>query len=502
MCPFRARQNNPISLMGGLGLGSQALTATFGIRALEQEMSLPKIKKGRYAWITGKRLGKGAYGEVVEMFNSTTWTRCAGKKMEQTHFQHETSLLQSLDHPHIARYIDQEIRPGVSCHLVMELCPLKDLGKQHKERPLSEDEVVEMFAQATSALKYLHEQGVTHRDIKPGNILVRSRKPDPFNIALSDFGLATKNQELMSTFGCGTYPFMAPEVVAEHIKNRGKVDVKYDNKADIWSMGLVVLDLLLPGGLPLPATYGIAINADEPDQRYAHKMLRIGQKFLEGRRGQPFAQLVADMIQWDPAKRPSAKECAERAASVLAGPRLLDTEGHILDQPDTSLLNRSPRDEEATQTIKRKHRDSSSEETIREPSKKLRQDATAQTRVSKLFTGSSNASNRRAARSQAPSASTAPKTPNTRSLERELEREQANSVNKGHSSGPAMAEPDCERLESSDSARLSGPGDGYVLEGSGPRGKHHDPSPSTKISAALPDVEASTTNSLRENSSW
>lgn len=498
---FRAHQNNPVSL-DRLGLGSQTVTATLGAPAWEQEMPSPSVKKGRYAWITGKHLGQGAYGEVVEMFNSTTWTKCAGKKMDHPDFQHETSFIQSLDHPHIARYVDQEIRPGVSYHLIMELCPLKDLGIQHRLRPLSEDEVVEMFAQATSALQYLHGQGVAHRDLKPGNILVRSRKPDPLNIALSDFGLATKDQELMSTFACGTYIFMAPEVVAEHIENRRKVDVEYSNKADIWSMGLVALYLLLPGGLPLPKDYDIDIERDEPDRRYARKMLDVRKEFLKQKRGQPFAQLVADMIEWEPDKRPSAKECAERAASVLAGPRLLDIEDHGLEQPIPGLLNETLQEEQATQTYKRKGRDSSSEETIRQPSKKLRQSATAKPRGSKPSTGRPGASGRRAARSLAPSASTALKTPTSMSLEAELERELANSVCDGPTSGSLTAKPDRERLEASGSARISGSADGYALEGSGPLSTYHDPSPSTGISSALPDVEATAVDSLREDSSW
>lgn len=246
-----------------------------------------------------------------------TWARCAGKKMEDSDFQHEAALLQSLAHPHIAKYICKEIRPDIANYLVMEVCPLKDLGNQNRLQPLDEDEVLEVFVQATSALQYLHDRGITHRDLKPGNILVRAREPGLISIALSDFGLAIKGKELMSSSACGTYVFMAPEVVSQHIQYRHKVDVRYNNKADIWSMGLVALDLLLPGGLPHPADYGINIRAGEPDQRYASKMLVARDHLLAIMRDQDFARLVADMIQWDPADRPSALECAERAASVL-----------------------------------------------------------------------------------------------------------------------------------------------------------------------------------------
>lgn len=297
----------------------------------------------------------------------------------------------------------------------MELCPLKDLGKQHRLRPLSEDEVLEMFAQATSALQYLHEHGVTHRDLKPGNILVRSRRPAPINIVLSDFGLATKDHELMSTFARGTYMFMAPEVVADHIKNRRRVDVQYNNKADIWSMGLVALELLLPNGLPHPTDYGIDIQGDEPDPRYARKMLGVRDEFLALRRGQAFAQLVTDMIQWDPADRPSAKECAKRAAAVLAASHP-PMEDYLSDKPNTGLLNGTQQDDEALQTAKHKGKDSSSQGTIRLLPKKPRQIMSAYAGVSKTYTCGPNASDRRAARSLAASASTGPTNPSSGSL--------------------------------------------------------------------------------------
>lgn len=488
---FRTLQNNPISLMGGLGLDSQTLTASGP--GSGQEPPLPGDKHGRYAWITGKQLGKGAFGEVIEMFNSTTWAKRAGKKMDHRDFQHESSLLRSLNHPHIAKYIDEEKREGVSYHLIMELCPLKDLGQQHQELPLSEDEVRKVFAQATSALQYLHGQGVTHRDLKPGNILVRSRQPD-LDIALSDFGLATKDKELMSTFGCGTYMYMAPEVVARSTKDGSKVDVKYDKQADIWSMGLVALALLLPGGLPRPAGYGIDIQGNGLDQRYAHKMLGVREEFLAQRRGQDFARLVGDMIKWNPAHRPTAQQCAERAASVLAASSP-STEDYPSDQPDTGLLNRSPQGEKSAHAVKRKEQGTSAQETVRPRPKRPRQAAAAHAAEASKpsSTGGRNASGRQAARSSAPSASAEYKGPTTRSLAAALEQELANEGLKTPTSASLRAELDREVPDASESLQTTGLGEGYVLRGSGPTSTYQAALP--RNSSATPDEQASTISS-------
>lgn len=304
--------------------------------------------------------------------------------MEHIHLLHEASLLRSLHHPHVAKYIDEEIRHGTYSYLILEYCPLQDLRAQHKPpNRFSEPEVLEIFAQATSALQYLHEQGVTHRDLKPANILVRSRQP--LDVAVSDFGISIRSQADMSSFARGTFVYMAPEVVAEHTKDPEKgrrVDIKYDNKADVWSMGLVPLDLLLVDGLPHPSQYGLypkPNGVQDVDPRYASRLLDVRDKFLEHRRGDPFAELVGDMVQWDPAQRPSAKECAERAASILGSPRQLPSE-HSATQQNTHTppVSKGPRDQLDTMTaVKRKGKDSSAQETIRLHPKKPRQDDVA-----------------------------------------------------------------------------------------------------------------------------
>ena len=89
-----------------------------------------------------------------------------------------------------------------------------------------------IFKELISGLKYLYELNICHRDLKPQNILL----DENYTIKISDFGLARLNNEnnLMDTI-CGSPIYMAPEIMKYN---------KYDNKADIWSLGIIFYELL------------------------------------------------------------------------------------------------------------------------------------------------------------------------------------------------------------------------------------------------------------------
>ena len=88
------------------------------------------------------------------------------------------------------------------------------------------------FYQTAQAIKYLHDRRIMHRDLKPENLLLDSN----FNVKLCDFGWAChlpENQRRNST--CGTVEYMCPEILKQ---------VNYDEKVDIWGLGILLYEFL------------------------------------------------------------------------------------------------------------------------------------------------------------------------------------------------------------------------------------------------------------------
>lgn len=304
---FHESQNNLMPFLGGLALESRE-TTTGGILPTAQR-STPDHKMGRFAWIVGhKRLGRGTSAQVFEVFNSSNWVRCAGKRVQKRpEFQHEYSLMSTLEHRYIARYIDIQETPGFDPMIIMEYCSLGSLYDEHRWISFNGDEIMLIMTQAFSAVDYLHSNNITHRDLKPDNILIRSR--EPLEIAVSDFGFSKKGTSDMATC-VGTDFYMAPEVLAT--KNRENNDGFrhiYENSSDIWSLGVIAVELI-HREMPIFNRQHVF------DLDYCDAMSRLGAGFLYDSFQNPnFANLVSEMLSWDPHRRPTAAGCLSRVPS-------------------------------------------------------------------------------------------------------------------------------------------------------------------------------------------
>lgn len=154
--------------------------------------------------------------------------------------------------------------------IIMEYVPGGDLGKLVSENgSITEPYVKIMANQLLDALGYLHDNRITHRDVKPDNILIQSTSP--LVVKLTDFGLSKMvdtEQTFLKTF-CGTLLYCAPEVYSEysHYDNNGRrthrnthrpVDrERYGHAVDIWSLG-GVLFYALTGSPPFPVKSGVS----------------------------------------------------------------------------------------------------------------------------------------------------------------------------------------------------------------------------------------------------
>lgn len=152
----------------------------------------------------------------------------------------------------------------------MEFVPGGDLGKLIADQgAFNETEGKTLTMQLLSALDYLHSNNITHRDVKPDNILINSY--EPLDVKLTDFGLSKivdSEQTFLRTF-CGTLLYCAPEVYTEYPeyddngvrsrdgRKRRTPGQRYSHAVDIWSLG-GVLFYCLTTAPPYPVKGGIS----------------------------------------------------------------------------------------------------------------------------------------------------------------------------------------------------------------------------------------------------
>ncbi|KAL7012969.1 hypothetical protein ACKWTF_015120 [Chironomus riparius] len=247
---------------------------------------------GKYRLL--KTIGKGNFAKVKLAKHVPTGKEVAIKIIDKTQLNptslqklfREVRIMKMLDHPNIVKLF-QVIQTDKTLYLVMEYASggeVFDYLVMHGR--MKEKEARAKFRQIVSAVQYLHQKRIIHRDLKAENLLLDSE----MNIKIADFGFSNEFTpgNKLDTF-CGSPPYAAPELF------QGR---KYDGpEVDVWSLG-VILYTLVSGSLPFDGT----------------TLRELRERVLRGKYRIPFyistdcENLLRKFLVLNPAKRASLEQ--------------------------------------------------------------------------------------------------------------------------------------------------------------------------------------------------
>ena len=191
-------------------------------------------------------VGKGGYGEVKRVVHKITGETRAMKIIKKEScdeeylksLTNEINILRMLDHPNIIKLY--EIYQDSACiYLITEFMGGGDVYQVlTRKKILNESQAAKVLKQVLLAVNYLHGKKIVHRDLKPENLMLE--KENHWDLKVIDFGLSRVfNKDKKMNQRLGTPYYVAPEVLKK----------KYDEKCDIWSIG-IILHILLTGNPP------------------------------------------------------------------------------------------------------------------------------------------------------------------------------------------------------------------------------------------------------------
>ncbi|CRG90148.1 unc51-like kinase [Talaromyces islandicus] len=368
----------------------------------------PEVAIGRY--LRMDEIGRGSFATVYQGVHQRHRSYVAIKSVNLSKLNKklkenlcsEIDILKGLHHPHIVALIDCH-ESSAHIHLVMEYCALGDLSLFIKRRDtlrdhrytrdmiikypnptvgaLNEVVVRHFLKQLSSALKFLRDRNLIHRDIKPQNLLLcpsplsyrtgvaqvipYKGSDDSFTplaglqtlpmLKIADFGFARSlpSTSLAETL-CGSPLYMAPEILRYE---------KYDAKADLWSVGTVLYEMVV-GKPPFRASNHVEllrkIERQDDNIRFPEDM----------EASQEIKSLIRSLLKRNPIERMSFNDFFDNIVIQedipgLVGDDLASVRRRSSVDPDTPLSG-SPR-ADVQDTRPRQPRDQRSLEDIEEP---------------------------------------------------------------------------------------------------------------------------------------
>src|SRR3984957_297123 len=283
--------------------------------------STTDLLDGRYRLV--RLLGQGGMSDVYEAFDERSDTAVAIKFVRSAdpelarRFAQEVRALGRVEHPGLVRLIGTGLADD-HAFLGLEVVRGATLAEALRHGPLGPERTAYLGASLAGALAYVHSRDVVHRDVKPSNILLHADG----QAQLGDFGVARlldASALTMAGTTLGTAAYMAPEQLEDHQVGAG---------ADIWSLGMVLLECLT----------GRRVYEGSTAQVVAKRM--AGPVPLPGDLPVPWKLLLSGMLDHRPEQR---LEGADIAALLVTSPfRAAWSSSPNLDAtppPSTGVLN-------------------------------------------------------------------------------------------------------------------------------------------------------------------
>ncbi|NXI46435.1 STK11 kinase, partial [Galbula dea] len=282
----------------------------------------PRRKRAKLIgkYLMGDLLGEGSYGKVKEMLDSETLCRRAVKILKkkklrripngEANVKKEIQLLRRLRHRNVIQLVDvlyneekQKIYPlpgalpPSHCYMVMEycVCGMQEMLDSVPEKRFPVFQAHGYFCQLIDGLEYLHSQGIVHKDIKPGNLLLTTNG----TLKISDLGVAEALHPFAEDDTCrtsqGSPAFQPPEIA-------NGLDTFSGFKVDIWSAGVTLYNITT-GLYPF-----------EGDNIYKlFENIGKGDYSIPEDCGPPLSDLLRGMLEYDPAKRFSIQQIRQHS---------------------------------------------------------------------------------------------------------------------------------------------------------------------------------------------
>uniref|UniRef100_A0A8C0ILP3 polo kinase n=1 Tax=Chelonoidis abingdonii TaxID=106734 RepID=A0A8C0ILP3_CHEAB len=246
---------------------------------------LARGSRHRDAVQEGPALGKGTF---FICFQTVLGIVCVSAIL-LPQVEREIELHSHLSHQHVVGF-HRHFADRDNIYMILEYCSHKSLAHILKARKtLTEPEVRYYLRQIIAGLRYLHQQGIIHRDLKLSNFFLTKN----MQVKIGDLGLATRDEQAGRRLGvvCGTPNYLAPEVIAK----KG-----HSFQSDIWALGCI-LYTALTGCSPFEITH----------KQEMYQCIREGRYSTPNHLSPGARKLIGRLLAPSPSERPSLEEVLE-----------------------------------------------------------------------------------------------------------------------------------------------------------------------------------------------